>query len=67
MQSHVKDYVTDGESSVPYPYLDSKGHLTIGKGFKIDSEDAFARLNLEVIKDGGLTAATEAEKRRAFC
>ena len=34
MQSHINDYITDGESPVSYPYLDTKGCLTIGKGFK---------------------------------
>jgi len=66
MQSHINDYITDGESPVSYPYLDAKGCLTIGKGFKIDSEDQFARLDLEMIKDGVPAAETEAEKRRAF-
>lgn len=66
MQSHINDYITDGESPVSYPYLDTKGCLTIGKGFKIDSEDQFARLDLEVIKDGVPAAATEAENAARF-
>jgi GH24 family phage-related lysozyme (muramidase) len=65
-QRDIRAYITDGESRVPYPYLDIKGNLTIGKGFKIETEDAFAQLNLEVLENGVLSAATQAQIRRAY-
>jgi GH24 family phage-related lysozyme (muramidase) len=65
-QRDIRAYITDGESPVPYPYLDIKGNLTIGKGFKIETEDAFAQLNLEVLEGGVLAAATQSQIRRAY-
>jgi hypothetical protein len=45
--STVRQHIINSEKRREWPYLDIKGNVTIGTGFKIDSEDAFAMLPLE--------------------
>jgi len=62
----IREHIIRSERPIPHLYLDSKGNPTIGVGFKIDSENQFAKLNLKVIKIGKEVPATEAEKRQAY-
>ena len=60
----IRQHIIDNEKQPTYPYLDIKGNVTIGTGFKIDNEDAFAALPL-VNKDTG-KELKETEKRQAW-
>ena len=60
----IRQHIIDNEQQPTNPYLDIKGNVTIGTGFKIDREDAFAALPL-VNEDTG-KPSTEAEKRQAW-
>jgi hypothetical protein len=63
---HVRRH--EGGFDVNYPYLDSKGLMTVGPGFLVDDVDQFAALPLEFETTPGQPArpATEAEKRQAY-
>jgi GH24 family phage-related lysozyme (muramidase) len=59
----IADHISKSEGGfIDYPYLDIKGHVTIGPGFKIENEEKFLKLDLKV--DG--RPANEAEKRDAW-
>ena len=62
----IRDHIAKGEWLTPHLYLDNKGNPTIGAGFKIDTEDQFAKFNVKVTKGGQEVPATEAEKRQAY-
>ncbi len=62
----IREHVIDSEKRVSHPYLDIKGNVTIGVGFKVNNEDQFTNLNLVIEKDGKSVAATDAEKRQAY-
>lgn len=62
----ISSHVIESEEPISHPYPDIKGHVTIGVGFKIETEDEFAALNLQVINNDVPTPATDAEKRAAF-
>lgn len=62
----IANHLTDNEEGVDWPYLDTKGHITIGVGFKIDNEGAFVALDLTTVRDGKTVPATGAEKRAAY-
>jgi GH24 family phage-related lysozyme (muramidase) len=59
----ITDHIIKSEGGLrKYPYLDTKGNVTIGPGFKTENEEQFLMLNLNV--DG--RPANEAEKRDAW-
>ncbi len=60
----IRQHILDNEDSVEYPYLDIKGNLTIGAGFKIETEEEFLSLPLKNEKTGDV--ATDEEKRDAY-
>ncbi|NQV43415.1 MAG: hypothetical protein HQ501_00825 [Rhodospirillales bacterium] len=62
----IADHLSVSEEEIRWPYLDTKGHITIGIGFKIDNGDAFAALDLTTEKDGKVVPATDNEKRAAY-
>ena len=59
----IREHIIANERRREWAYLDPKGNVTIGIGFKIDSENDFAALPL-VNKNTGKTA-TDTEKRQA--
>ena len=65
-RSAIRDHIIESEERKDRPYLDIKGNVTIGVGFKTDAEDEFAKLNLQVFKDGKWVTANGDEKRQAF-
>ena len=68
LQTRIKGLITYNEEPIKHPYLDNKGKVTIGAGFLVDTEDAFAALDLqyEDKETGARRPATEAEKRAGF-
>jgi GH24 family phage-related lysozyme (muramidase) len=59
----IADHIIESEGGLKgHPYLDIKGHVTIGPGFKIENEEKFLKLDLNI--DGKL--ASDAEKREAW-
>ncbi|MEK9726106.1 MAG: hypothetical protein VW405_21820, partial [Rhodospirillaceae bacterium] len=60
----IRQHIIDSEGQPEWPYLDPKGHITIGTGFKIDDADAFAKLPL--VDDATGKPATDAAKRTAW-
>ena len=59
----ITDHIIKSEGGLrKYPYLDTKGNVTIGPGFKIENEEKFLKLDLNI--DGKL--ASDAEKREAW-
>ena len=65
-RSAVRDHIIESEKRVDWPYLDIKGNVTIGVGFKTKNENDFAKLDLQVFKDGKWVEATDTEKRQAY-
>ena len=65
-RSAIRKHIIESEERKDHPYLDIKGNVTIGVGFKSDDEDAFAKLDLQVFKDGKWVEASGEEKRQAF-
>ncbi len=62
----IAKHLKVSEREIRWPYLDTKGNVTIGVGFKTDSEDAFAKLDLYTVRNDKTVPATDAEKRSAF-
>lgn len=62
----IKVYLKQSEGEPEHPYLDLKGNVTIGVGFKSNNANDFANLNLQVFKEGRWVTATGDEKRQAF-
>ncbi len=63
----IRNHIKRSEGKPAHPYLDIKGNVTIGVGFKVNDEDAFAKLDLIVEQNGkAVRAATDAEKRQAY-
>ena len=62
----IKDHLKQSEGELKHPYLDIKGNVTIGVGFKTKSEDDFAKLDLHILKDSKWVLANNDEKREAF-
>ena len=60
----IREHIIGNERRREWAYLDPKGNVTIGIGFKIDSENDFAALPL-VNKNTGKTG-TDTEKRQAW-
>lgn len=60
-----KNLVRGSEGKEHHLYPDTNGHLTIGNGFLIETEDDFLALELEIPdqRTGELRAATTAEKQ----
>ena len=67
-RNRIKGLIIHNEKPIKHPYLDNKGKVTIGAGFLVDTEDAFAALDLqyEDKETGARRPATEAEKRAGF-
>ncbi|MCH8236660.1 MAG: hypothetical protein IIC06_00645 [Proteobacteria bacterium] len=65
-RSAIRDHIEKSEKPTEWPYLDIKGNVTIGVGFKSDTEDDFAKLDLQLFKDGKWVTANGDEKRQAF-
>ncbi|MDA7984505.1 MAG: hypothetical protein MPJ52_02925 [Alphaproteobacteria bacterium] len=65
--ARAKKHFRQHEGVVEYPYLDSRGLVTIGVGFLIPDIDTCAKLPLLYLKpDGGTRPATSAEKREGY-
>ncbi len=63
----IKDHIRAGEKAVPFPYLDTKGDVTIGIGHKIENYEEFRKLSIKVGKPGhGLVPATHDDMQRAW-
>jgi GH24 family phage-related lysozyme (muramidase) len=62
----IKAHLKQSEGEPEHPYLDIKGSVTIGVGFKTDTADEFANLDLQVFKGGKWVTANGDEKRQAF-
>jgi GH24 family phage-related lysozyme (muramidase) len=64
----MREHIKKNEGVVDRPYRDSKGLLTAGSGFKVDTEDAFAALPFQVkdAKTGQWRDAKDDEKRDEF-
>ncbi len=62
----IKVHLKQSEGGPEHPYLDLKGNVTIGVGFKSNNANDFANLNLQVFKEGRWATATGDEKRQAF-
>lgn len=60
----IRQHIIKNEKPVKYSYLDIKGNLTIGPGFKIETEEEFVALPLDNVKAG--RKATDQEKRDEF-
>ena len=64
-KSKMRDLIRLNEGPILHPYLDSKGIITIGVGFNVDSKDEFQKLNLRKEgKNGPLMS--EDEKKAAY-
>lgn len=64
----MRDHITESEGTLPFPYKDTKGKLTVGTGFLVDDEKSFVAMPFR-IKDpqtGEPRPATEAEKKAEF-
>ncbi|MDA7987182.1 MAG: hypothetical protein MPJ53_01540, partial [Alphaproteobacteria bacterium] len=65
--ARAKKHFRQHEGVVEYPYLDSRGLVTIGIGFLIPDIDTCAKLPLLYLKpDGETRPATSAEKREGY-
>jgi GH24 family phage-related lysozyme (muramidase) len=62
----IRAHITKSEEAIEYPYLDLKGHLTIGIGFKVNNKSEFAQLPLSLLKNGKWVSANVQEKKHAF-
>lgn len=64
----MRDHITANERSVPHPYKDNKGKLTVGTGCLVDDEKSFVAMPFQITdpKTGELRPATEAEKKAEF-
>ncbi|MBL6931122.1 MAG: hypothetical protein ISR53_09435 [Rhodospirillales bacterium] len=60
----IRQHIIDNEEQPTNPYLDFKGNLTIGTGFKIETEEEF--LSLALINKNTKFSATNAEKKAEF-
>jgi len=58
-ESHVKKF----EGLSRYPYLDSRGYITIGYGFNVHQFEVFVKLDLRTPDVNGVTASYEIKKR----
>ena len=43
-RSAIRKHIIESEKRIVHPYLDIKGNVTIGVGFKSEDEEAFAKL-----------------------
>ena len=65
--ARAKKHFRQHEGVLEYPYLDSRGLVTIGVGFLIPDIDTCAKLPLLYLKpDGETRPATSAEKREGY-
>ncbi|MBF0169461.1 MAG: hypothetical protein HQL45_17795, partial [Alphaproteobacteria bacterium] len=64
----IRDRIGKNEGVIPHPYLDSKGLITIGVGFNVDSKADFLKLNLRKNGENGQEGPlmTAAEKSDAY-
>lgn len=60
----IRQHIIDSEEQPENPYLDTKGHLTIGTGFKIETEEEF--LTLPLIDKNTKLPVTDAGKKAEF-
>ena len=65
-RSAIREHIIESEKRVDHPYLDIKGNVTIGVGFKAENGNEFAKLDLEIFKDGKWVPANKDEKRQAY-
>jgi GH24 family phage-related lysozyme (muramidase) len=64
-QKEAFDQIKKSEQSFLFPYLDTKGIITIGTGINVDNKSAFMKLDLRIGgKDGRL--ATQSEKEAGY-
>ncbi|MHC8508728.1 MAG: hypothetical protein ACYYKD_04910 [Rhodospirillales bacterium] len=65
VRKHIKGH--ENAQKVDHPYFDTKGHLTVGPGFKIENKEEFRELGFTV-PDGenGTRPANDAEKDAAY-
>lgn len=64
----MRDHITESEGTLPFPYKDTKGKLTVGTGFLVDDEKSFVSMpfRLRNPETGEPRPATEAEKKAEF-
>lgn len=58
LMEHLKKH--ENRQNFTHPYFDSKGYLTAGPGFKIESAEELASLNPVITKDGKEVSAKDA-------
>lgn len=63
----LRKYIVDFEGDPEYPYLDSKGIITTGIGFNVNSQAAFEALDWEILTpDGKSRPATPEEVAEGY-
>ena len=64
-QKEAFDEIKKSEQSYLFPYLDTKGIITIGTGINVDNKEEFMKLNLRIGSPDG-KVATLAEKETGY-
>jgi GH24 family phage-related lysozyme (muramidase) len=64
-QKEAFNEIKDSEQPLLYPYLDTKGIITIGTGINVDNKSEFMKLDLRIGAPNG-RFATQAEKENGY-
>ena len=64
-QKEAFDEIKKSENSIPYPYLDTKGYITVGTGININQKEKFMKIEF-IIGDKNGKPATLADKEKAY-
>lgn len=64
----MRKHIAESEGTLPNPYKDTKGKLTVGTGFLVDNEKSFVAMPFQIkdLQTGEPRSASEAEKKAEF-
>lgn len=64
-QKEAFEEIKKSEDSIPYPYLDTKGYITVGTGININQKEKFMKVDFRIDDKNG-KPATLADKEKAY-